>query len=236
MTVRLRHRDFNITRVGGGQFPHCSERHPNMPCPTAPNRDQSVVDRDERVRALATTGHQQAALAPAGNKACPGRGCRSSSRAGAGDNEGADGNSDKTIAKRLIHQALVPPLLQLRYEAFDVLLNHSNSGRLEELPIAFSAAGNWLKASGRSLRPVSKPARHYFETTGGARPPQTSDILSGARERRAIPQSDFKKITNRRGAIRRGSRPAGGYVIRPPAPFGPPFYPAGARVKLSVRA
>lgn len=138
MTVSLCHRHFNITREGRGQFPHCSERHSNMPFPTPPDRDQSIVDRDERVRALATTGNQQAALTAAGNKACLRHG-RRSSRAGAGDNEGANGNSCKTIVKRSIHEASVPRLLRLRYGAFDVLLDHSNSGRLEELPTAFGA-------------------------------------------------------------------------------------------------
>jgi len=150
MTVGLCDRHFNITRIRGGQFPHCSERHPNMPCPTAANRDRSIVDRDERVRALATARHQQAALIAAGNKACLGRGCRGS-RVGAGDKEGGDGNSGKRITKIVIHNAGLPPLLQLRYGAFDVLLNHGNSGRLEEFPIAFRTARPLPEAQGNRL-------------------------------------------------------------------------------------
>ena len=151
MAVSLCYRHFNITRIGGGQFPHCSERHTNVPRATTPNRDQSIVDRDERVRALATTGHQQAALAAAGNETRLGRGCRSR-RARAGDNGGSDGDSDKAIAKRLIHEAFVPPLLQLRYAPFDVLPNESNSGSLDDRPIASSTRA-----------PASRSAREQAE-------------------------------------------------------------------------
>jgi hypothetical protein len=60
-----------------------------------------------------------------------------------------------------MHDALVPPVLQLRYGAFDVLLNQRDSSRSEESPTAFSAARPLPEAEGELAegRPLCRCAR-----------------------------------------------------------------------------